>query len=167
MIFVRRSLGLAAALAVLLGAQSQYASAETGVRIWGPGQYPAGRVSSLRIWTAPALSKAEVPAGVDDEDPAEANATEKPLAAAVPDTALQPKEYSVTTVSPTLRHYRLRRALGQRFLGFKKQYRGQRYAGFARLSRIRKYKVRNSKVFVDSARRHILVINRRPVTSGF
>ncbi|MEM7425368.1 MAG: hypothetical protein AAF441_04695 [Pseudomonadota bacterium] len=159
----RLAWGPAIACALLAGPFAFLSEVEAGVRVWGPGQSSASNTSSIRVWSAPVDKAAVVPAGADDEAPDEAKAGQPEPVAEKSQDRIRPREYSVTTVTPSYRYYRLRRALGQRYTGFKKQYRGQRYLGFKRLSRVRKYNVQQAKVKVIPAEKRVIVINRLPV----
>ena len=59
--------------------------------------------------------------------------------------------FTVTTVRPSRRAFRRNRALGQRYLGFKKQYTGQRFTGFKKVYRVR---------------RNVVEVTRGTVTKG-
>ena len=167
MLLPRQTRGFAAICAFFAGALLPNMPAFSEVRVWSPGQHvPTGVTSGIQVWSPETLASQEetgLPDGVDDQAPDAAEAAPPPPP---PEKPVADQAWSVTTVTPSYRHYRLRRALGQRYTGFKRQYRGQRYTGFKRFPRIRRYKVQKSTVKVSPAERHILVINRVPGPRG-
>lgn len=67
----------------------------------------------------------------------------------VPPEAVEDKDtvtsFTVTTVRPSRRWFRRNRALGQRYLGFKRQYTGRRYTGFRKIYKIKRNVVEVSR----------------------
>ena len=123
-----RSIAAAAAFCVVAGLAGS-GSANADARVWAPDQFHKVKTNSVRIVTAPGMHGHEMSAEVDRQ---------------APDEELQPETvqtYSVTTVRPSRRWYYRKRALGQRFLGFKRQYRGQRYLGFENMHLARRNNV--------------------------
>lgn len=163
---IRRVRGFAAAFALFSGTTLLALPSAAEVRIWSPGSGSQdGATSSVEVWSPTTIDQdggADVPAGVDDAAPA-ANDSAPPPPPQKDEGHAGAQEWSVTTVTPSYRHYRLRRALGQRYPGFNRQYRGQRYPGFRRSPRIPKYRVQKSIVKVIPAERRIKVINKIPV----
>ena len=165
MLLPRQTRGFSAIFALIAGTCLQSSPSLSEVQIWSPAhsvQSDAG--SGVHVWS-PAHPASEndpgLPKGVDETAPETIEAAPPPP----PEKHGNDRRsdvWSVKTVTPSYRHYRLRRALGQRYTGFKRQYRGQRYTGFARFPRIRRYKVQNSTVKVIPAERRILVINQVP-----
>ena len=101
--------------------------ASAGVKVWTPKDAGKSATKRTRVITGPSRRRAEVPPGVDDDAPGEAAAD---VAYVAGDNGPVTREFEIRTVSPSWAYYVRRRGLGEKYTGFKRQYRGQRYTGF-------------------------------------
>ncbi len=132
--FISRTTLSAAALGFglgLLGFGAAPADAET--RIWSADRSHHKVKGAVRVITAPRPRASKVPK-ISDIDAVTFDGDEEKV-----------KTFTVTTVRPSRRAFRRNRALGQRYLGFKKQYTGQRFTGFKKTYRVRRNVVEVSK----------------------
>ena len=109
------------------------ATADAGPRFWTANKNHNTTKGSVHIFTAPRLARSKVPE-ISDLDAVTLDQDEETV-----------KTFTVTTVRPSRRYFRRNRAIGQRYLGFKKQYTGQRYTGFKKTYRVRRNVVEVSR----------------------
>ncbi|MEM1199571.1 MAG: hypothetical protein AAGI06_09710 [Pseudomonadota bacterium] len=131
---IKRTTLSAAALSFGLGLLGFGAvSADAGPRIWSADRSHHSVKGTVKIFTAPRPRANKVPK-ISDLDAVTFDSDEETV-----------KTFTVTTVRPSRRSFRRKRALGQRYLGFKKQYTGQRFTGFKKTYRVRRNVVEVSK----------------------
>ncbi len=136
----------AAALCLGIGVLSLGGSAaQAGPRIWTPDSAHDTTKGRVHVFSPPRLAISSAP----DEEYVEANPADE--------DAETVKTFAVTTVRPSRRAFRRNRALGQRFLGFKKQYTGQRYTGFHKVYRVRRNVVQVSRGTITKGKDAVVI----------
>lgn len=120
-------------------------SAEAGPRIWTPHNDHNTTKGGVHIFSPPRLAVRSAP----DEEYVEANPADKEAESA--------KTFTVTTVRPSRRWFRRHRALGQRYLGFQKQYTGQRFTGFKKVYRVRRNVVKQSRGTIEKGKDEVVI----------
>ncbi|MEM8686520.1 MAG: hypothetical protein AAGF81_04270 [Pseudomonadota bacterium] len=143
---INRTILSAATLGIALGLLgSDAVSADAEPRIWSADRSHHKVKGTVRVFTAPRPRATKVPK-VRDLDAVTFDADEETV-----------KTFTVTTVRPSRRSFRRKRALGQRYLGFKKQYTGQRFTGFKKTYRVRRNVVEVSKGKVVKGRDAVVI----------
>lgn len=128
----------AAALCFGIGLVGAGASpADAGPRVWTANKTHNTHKGSVHVFAPPRLASSKPYSEVDLSE--------------VEDEEGAVTSFTVTTVRPSRRWFRRNRALGQRYLGFKRQYTGQRYTGFKKTYRVR---------------RNVVEVSRGTVTKG-
>lgn len=120
-------------------------SAEAGPRVWTADRDHNLNKGSVHVFSPPRLktnstsdgSSYDAPGHVEDEETT--------------------KTFTVTTVRPSRRWFRRNRALGQRYLGFKRQYTGQRYTGFKKVYRVRRNVVKVSRGTIKKGKGAVVI----------
>ena len=117
--------------------------ADAGPRIWTANQTHNTNKGSVHVFAPPRSARSETYPEVDLSD--------------VEDERDTVTSFTVTTVRPSRRWFRRNRALGQRFLGFKRQYTGQRYTGFKKIYRLKRNVVEVSRGTITKGKNSVVL----------
>lgn len=120
-------------------------SAEAGPQVWTADRSHNANNGSVHVFAAPKLRSSSSPETIEYVEPVDVEDKE---------TA---KTFTVTTVRPSRRWFRRNRALGQRYLGFKRQYTGQRYTGFKKIYRVRRNVVKVSRGTIKKGKNGVII----------